>query len=224
MTNRFLISVAALGLIAGTGFANAQGTGAAREGGAAGGAAVQQTAPGSERAAPSAAPMNKDAGEAKGMKSTQSEPKASEPKAPAAGKNQRAEDNMQGEKSKSMSSETHDKGAAGKDMKADSKGTADSKSQTTTQSQTSPTNQKGMNAETKGTVDSKSTTTTGNAATSATAAPPAEKRTQIVHRGLGAPFASKQRVRGGQKCPPLSRLPMPRPPPWCPVAASSGIG
>ena len=36
-----------------------------------------------------------------------------------------------------------------------------------------------MNAQTKG-ADSKSTTTTGNAATSATAAPPAEKRTQIV--------------------------------------------
>ena len=38
-----------------------------------------------------------------------------------------------------------------------------------------------MNAETKGTTatDTKSTTT-GNAATSATAAPPAEKRTQIV--------------------------------------------
>ena len=46
-----------------------------------------------------------------------------------------------------------------------------------------------MNAQTKGTTDSKSgtaatdtksQTTTGNAATSATAAPPAEKRTQIV--------------------------------------------
>jgi hypothetical protein len=37
-----------------------------------------------------------------------------------------------------------------------------------------------MNAETKGAADSKSTTTTGNAATSATAAPPAEKQTQIA--------------------------------------------
>ncbi len=37
-----------------------------------------------------------------------------------------------------------------------------------------------MNAQTKGATDTKSQTTTGNAATSATAAPPAEKRTQIV--------------------------------------------
>ena len=37
-----------------------------------------------------------------------------------------------------------------------------------------------MNAQTKTGTDSKSQTTTGNAATSATAAPPAEKRTQIV--------------------------------------------
>ena len=32
MTNRFLISAAAAALIAGTGFANAQGTGTSREG------------------------------------------------------------------------------------------------------------------------------------------------------------------------------------------------
>src|SRR6185295_11576731 len=58
------------------------------------------------------------------------------------------------------------KGPASKDMKADSKsGNMDSKTGTT-------------NAQTKGT-DAKQTTT-GNAATSATAAPPAEKRTQIV--------------------------------------------
>ena len=39
MTNRFLISVAAAALIAGTGFANAQGTGGGMEkGGGAGGA------------------------------------------------------------------------------------------------------------------------------------------------------------------------------------------
>ena len=41
MTNRFMISVAAAALIAGTGFANAQGTGMSREG-ASGGAMVQQ--------------------------------------------------------------------------------------------------------------------------------------------------------------------------------------
>ena len=41
MTNRFMISVAAAALIAGTGFANAQGTGMSREGGASAGSAAQ---------------------------------------------------------------------------------------------------------------------------------------------------------------------------------------
>ena len=44
MTNRFLISVAAAALIAGTGFANAQGTGMGRDAGSAGSTA-QQSAP-----------------------------------------------------------------------------------------------------------------------------------------------------------------------------------
>ena len=41
MTNRFLISVAAAALIAGTGFANAQGTGTSRDSGSAGSTAQQ---------------------------------------------------------------------------------------------------------------------------------------------------------------------------------------
>ena len=157
MTNRFMISVAAAALIAGTGFANAQGTGTSREAPSAG-STVQQSAPSSDRGAPSAAPMNRDsASEHKGadkggMKSTQSDEKMQ----PGAAKNQRAQDDMKpgmkGEKSKSMSSETNEKGAAGKDMKAegredrngmkaegrdgknaDSKGAADAKTQTTGQ-------------------------------------------------------------------------------------------
>jgi hypothetical protein len=175
MTNRFLMSVAAAALIAGTGFANAQGTGQgtgmSREAPSAGSAA-QQSAPSADRAAPSAStPMNRDgASESKGgdhgMKSTQSDEKM-----PQGTKSQRAQDdmkpgmkgeksaqdkaqdnNMKGEKSKSMSSETNEKGAAGKDMKAeghqdrngmkaegrdgknaDSKGAADSRTQTTGQ-------------------------------------------------------------------------------------------
>src|SRR6266851_5137694 len=157
MTNRFMISVAAAALIAGTGFANAQGTGTSREAPSAG-STVQQSAPSSDRGAPSAAPMNRDsAPDAKGagkggMKSTQSDEKMQ----PGAAKNQLAQDDMKpgmkGEKSKSMSSETNEKGAAGKDMKAegredrngmkaegrdgknaDSKGAADAKTQTTGQ-------------------------------------------------------------------------------------------
>src|SRR5260221_10883397 len=61
-----------------------------------------------------------------------------------------------------MTSENETKG--GKEMKAEGR---DSKSGN-------------MNAQTKGATDSRSQTTTGNAATTATAAPPAEKRTQIV--------------------------------------------
>ena len=65
MTNRFMISVAAAALIAGTGFANAQGP--SREAPSAGSAA-QQSAPSADRAAPSApTPMNRDsASETKG--------------------------------------------------------------------------------------------------------------------------------------------------------------
>jgi Protein of unknown function (DUF1236) len=163
MTNRFMLSVAAAALIAGTGFANAQGTGTAREAPSAGSAA-QQSAPSSDRAGPSSAtPMNRnDASDsaAPAAKSAQEEKMQ-----PQGSKNQRTQgdmkagpkgeksaqenkdNNMQGEKSKSMSSETNEKGSAGKDMKAegrngntnaeskstDSKGTAESRSQTTGQ-------------------------------------------------------------------------------------------
>ena len=167
MTNRFLISTAVAALIAGTGFANAQGTGASREAPAAG-SAVQQTAPAPGGAA--SGTMNRDSGASsvKGAESTDT-------KAPASSKMKASESNEKmpatksaqdtktpGEKSKSMSSETETKGA--KDMKAEGRnGAMDSKSA----------------SDSKAATDSKSQTT-GNAATSATAAPPAEKRTQIV--------------------------------------------
>jgi hypothetical protein len=171
MTNRFMISVAAAALIAGTGFANAQGTGTSREAPSAG--STQQSAPSSDRGAPSsAAPMNRDSaseprgaekGSDKGMKSTQSDEKMQ----PGAAKNQRAQDdmkpgakgeksaqdnNMKGEKSKGMSSETHEKGAAGKDMKAEGR---EDRTGTKAEGRDGRTN-----AETKGGVDSKSQTTT----------------------------------------------------------------
>ena len=67
MTNRFLISVAAAALIAGTGFANAQGTGMGRDAGSAGSAA-QQSAPPSERGgASSGGAMQRDSGGTSGM-------------------------------------------------------------------------------------------------------------------------------------------------------------
>src|SRR5439155_14919290 len=99
MTNRFMMSVAAAALIAGAGFANAQGTGTKEQ--PSGSSAQQQNAPSSER------------GSSSGMKATQSEEKS-----PGAAKNQRAEDKAQGQKSKSSENE----GAkAGKDMKAEGK-------------------------------------------------------------------------------------------------------
>jgi hypothetical protein len=163
MTNRFLMSVAAAALIAGTGFANAQGTGTSRE--PSGGSSTQQNAPSEQTKSPS------------GMKSSQSDEKA----APGA-KSQRAQDdmksgakgeksaqdnnmkgeksaqdnNMKGEKSKSMSSE-NDKSKAGKDMKAE--GREGQKSNMN--AQTREGQKSNMNAEQKGAADSKSQTTTG---------------------------------------------------------------
>jgi hypothetical protein len=155
MTSRFMMSVAAVALIAGAGFANAQGTGGAGAGsaGSSAGSTVQQNTP--SAGGTSAAPGNRDASEpSSGMKATQSDQKS-----PGGAKNERAQDemkagtkgeksaqdsmkqdNMKGEKSKSMSSET--KGPAGKDMKAEgrdgnmnaeTKGAAESRSQTTGQ-------------------------------------------------------------------------------------------
>ncbi|MEA2919847.1 MAG: hypothetical protein QOJ15_11928 [Bradyrhizobium sp.] len=187
MTNRFMISVAAAALIAGTGFANAQGTGTSREG-TSGGSAVQQSAPSTSEKGNSAAPTNRDATEStkpsSGMKA-QSDEKA----APGAAKNQRAQDdmkagakeksaqdsntkgdmkseksaqdNMKGEKSKSMSSETNDKGGAAKDMKAEGREGRD---------------RNNMNAEQKGGADSR--VTTGQAGASAKLS--TEQRTRIT--------------------------------------------
>jgi len=149
MSNRFMMSVAVAALIAGTGFANAQGTGTSREAPSAG-AATTQSAPPSDRAAPSSAtPMNRnDASQsgapAEAPKSAQSDEKMQPPggKAGPKGEKSAQDNNMKGEKSKSMSSETNEKAGAAKDMKAegrngnmnaDSKGAADAKSQTTGQ-------------------------------------------------------------------------------------------
>jgi hypothetical protein len=148
MTNRFMMSVAAAALIAGSGFAFAQGAGGAGAGAAGGGAAgggsppaAQQSAPApSERGSPSAAPMNRDSGGASGMNTTQS-------------KDGMSKDGM----SKDGAKNAQSRDSMSKDGAKDSAQSKDGMSK-----------------------DGKSGTTTGNAATSATAAPPAEKRTQIT--------------------------------------------
>jgi hypothetical protein len=177
-----MVSVAAAALIAGTGFASAQGTGPGRDAPSAG-STVQQSAPSSEKAAPSATPTKRDAAEptkpSSGMKSTQSDQKM----LPNAAKNQNAQgdikagpkgeksaqdtnikgeksaqdSNLKGEKSKSMSSETT--GPAGKDMKAEGRNGS-------------------MNADSKGAADSKATTTTGQAGAGAKLS--TEQRTKIT--------------------------------------------
>ena len=151
MINRLMITAATAALIAGTGFANAQGVN--REAPSAG-AGMQQSAPSSDRGSSAATPMNRDGASDQGMKSTQSDEKMQ----PQGGKTQHTQgdmksgakgeksaqennvnNNMKGDKSNSMRSETNEKGAAGKDMKAEerngkmnaeSKGAADSRSQT----------------------------------------------------------------------------------------------
>jgi hypothetical protein len=97
MINRFLISAAAVALIAGAPAVYAQGN-MNREGGA----ATQQSAPTGNTGG---AATEKNAQSPGGMKSTQSEQKS-----PGAAKGQRAEENAPGQKSKSMSSENEPKG------------------------------------------------------------------------------------------------------------------
>ncbi len=190
MTNRFMISVAAAALLAGAGFANAQGTG----NNPSAGSTVQQSSPSSDRGAPSSATMNRSE-EKPAAKTTQSEEKSpgtknmraqDDLKAGAKGEKSAQDSSMKGEKSKSMSSETN--GAKGsKEMKAEGRDKdmkteghdKDMKAEGRDTKSGSMSSDSKSTAQTKGTTDSKSQTT-GNAATSATAAPPAEKQTQIA--------------------------------------------
>jgi Protein of unknown function (DUF1236) len=208
MTNRFLISVAAAALIAGTGFANAQGTGMNRESPSAG-STTQQSSPSSDRGGASSGTMHKDSGGTSGMKSSEQGKKGSETtgmkgaeseKGQPGASGKSAQDNAPGQKSKSMSSETETKG--GKDMKAEGRDksredktgqttqsregqtgqTTQSREGQTTQSREGQTGQTTQSREgqSQGQTKTDRSQTTGAAATSATAAPPAEKRTQIV--------------------------------------------
>src|ERR1700736_5737154 len=182
MLNRFMITAATVALIAGTGFANAEGTGS--NPGSTGGSAVQSQAPTGSSAAPAATEPNKPSG----MKATQSEDKMQ------GSKNQRAQDDMKagakgeksaqdnmkgetkGEKSKSMSSET-DNAKGAKDMKAEDRNTKMNSAQSKEGMSKDGMSKDGVNnAQSRSSTESR---TTGNAATSATAAPPPEKQTQI---------------------------------------------
>jgi len=122
MSNRLMITVATAALIAGAGLANAQGMGGGREGGAAGGAGTQQSAPTS----PSGGATNRE-GPAGGMKSSQSEERGGaanrnaqqetkQPGGEKAATEKSAQDTSKGDRAKS--SQNEEKGAP-KGMKAE---------------------------------------------------------------------------------------------------------
>jgi hypothetical protein len=162
MTNRFLVSVAAVALIAGTSAANAQG-GMNRESG--GGAATQQSAPSGESSAGGATtPKSTEPSGRPGMTSTQSE----QQKLPGAVKGQRAEE--PGQTSKSRSTENEPKGAA-KDMKAEGRDGRDKNMK----AEGREGRDSNSNAQR---TDERSQTTTGQAAASAKLS--TEQRTQIT--------------------------------------------
>ena len=172
MTNRLMMSVAAAALIAGTGFANAQGTG------------TEHNAPSAEHAAPSAAPMNRN--DAQGKGAARSEEKMQ----PQGGMNQHAQDNMKAnpkgdaaEKSaqennmksdqpKGMNAQTEEKGSAAKDMKAEGR-----EDRNGMKAEGREDRNGNMNAESKGATENRSQTT-GQAGAGAKLS--SEQRTKIT--------------------------------------------
>ena len=134
MTNRLMMTAAAAALIAGTGFAHAQGMN--REAPSAG--AGTQSAPSADHGPAAAAPEEKMQPQGGKTQRTQGEMKSG-PKGEKSAQDNSTNNNVKSDKPNSMRSETNDKGAAGKDMKAENRnGTmnAESKSATDTKSQT----------------------------------------------------------------------------------------
>jgi uncharacterized protein DUF1236 len=175
MTSRFMMSVATAALIAGTSFAYAQ------EKGHEAGPAAQQSAPAAEQHGTTAAPGGREAAKpmapSSGMKATQSEQKP-----PAAAQNQRAEENMQGQKPGNMRPENNNaqnNNAPGKDMKAEGRDNnmkAEGRDNKDMKAE-GRDSRDNKNAETKTTTDSKSQTT-GQAGAGAKLS--SEQRTKIT--------------------------------------------
>jgi len=182
MINRFMLSVAAAALIAGTGFANAQGTGMSREAPSAGSPA-QQSAP-AERASPSAAPMNRESASDskssdKDMKSTQSDEKTAPKGATAPGaKSQRAQDEAKpdmkagakgeksaqddmkpGAKGEKSAQDNNAKGDASKNMRSETNEKGAAGKDMKAEGRNGNMNAESKGAESKGATESKSQTT-----------------------------------------------------------------
>ena len=181
MTNRFMISVAAAALIASSGLAYSQGAGGAGSAGGGAGSSAQQGAPSSERGAPSAAPMNRDSGGSSGVKGAESNEGAKGGMNNAQSREGMSKDGTKNAQSKDGMSKDGMKDAQSKDgVSKDGAKNAQSKDGMNKDGMKDAQSKDGMSKDSTAAKDSKSSTTTGNAATSATAAPPAEKRTQIV--------------------------------------------
>jgi hypothetical protein len=167
MKNSFLVSVAAAALFATTGLAAAQGM---NPGGAKGGESPAAASPTRESASPS---MSKDTSPSMAKESPGSEAKpgsSAQDKTGTKAMPQQAQDKSAPAMDKKSSTQTSG------EMNKDTKSTSPAGSKTSAETPAAGTTKNGAAAETK----SGTQTTTGNAATSATAAPPAEKRSQIV--------------------------------------------
>jgi hypothetical protein len=166
MSKTLMGSVAAIALIATTGFALAQG---ASMGGSKSGEAPAAVAPRANEASPSSAPAGKGANDTKQMTDSKS---ASETKSASEAKS--ASDQKMAPAAKPAAT-AQDKSAAPSDTKG-TKAATDTKS---TNENKITTDKTATDTKADGAKPS-SASTTGNAATSATAAPPTEKRTQIT--------------------------------------------
>jgi hypothetical protein len=196
MTKHFLLSTATAALIAGTGFAYAQGTGMSREG-AGGGSTMQQNAPSTEQGRGSATtPMRNDASDSKGMshegttRGSESKQRAQDTK-PGKMNEKSAEDSGRGgassDHSKGMRSEKNESGKSENMRAEDRNGKAEERNQRTEDRNgktmdrnRSADEHNGMKSDSsKSAVDTNrsSTTTTGQAGSAAKLS--TEQRTKI---------------------------------------------
>src|SRR3954454_21556688 len=188
MTNRLMVSVAAIALLAGAGFAQAQGTGGAGgAGGQSGGAAAQGGASGGAAGGAMSQPggaMNRDSaspstGGSSDMRSSQSGQKSG-----AETKGQHAEDGMKGPNSKSTASDNDKSGT--KNMKAEGREGRDNNMKAEGRDSKTGTN---TNAETK---TGTGTNTNTNAETKT-----GGDRSQVTtgQAGAGAKLSTEQRTK-----------------------------
>ena len=171
MFNRLMITTAVAALIAGTGFASAQGMN--RDAPSAG-AGMRQSAPSLDRGSSAATPssQSEEKMQPQGGKTqhTQGDMKAGpkgEKSAQDTNGNTTTHNDMKGEKPNSMRSETNEKGAPGKDMKAEDRGNMNaeksaSDGKSTTDSKSRTVGQAGAGAKLTGEQRTKITTVIRN--------------------------------------------------------------